>query len=77
MTQSSEQLLSAVLALSEHERFEIAEAILASLPRSDQSSVDESWRVEVHRRAAEIDAGQSIPIAWEAVQRELWERTSG
>jgi putative addiction module component (TIGR02574 family) len=77
MTQSSEQLLSAVLALSESERFEIAEAIIASLPTYDESPLDESWRAEIQRRAAEIDSGKSVPSPWETVKQELWERTGG
>ena len=62
MSPSSEQLLTAALALPEEDRLKIAEALLGSLQPDNRPPFDDSWREVVQRRTAEIHSGQVAPI---------------
>jgi putative addiction module component (TIGR02574 family) len=44
--------------LSEHERAELALALIESLDREVDTRAGEAWRVEIERRIAEIDRGE-------------------
>ncbi len=77
MNLTTEQLLDAVLALPAEERFEVAEALLASLQPADQSPLDESWREVIRRRSAELRSGQVRGIPWDEVKRRAREKTGG
>jgi putative addiction module component (TIGR02574 family) len=44
--------------LSEHERAELALALIESLDGEVDTGADEAWRVEIERRIAEIDRGE-------------------
>jgi len=77
MSLTTEQLLDAVLALPEEERWEVAEAVFASLQPSDQSPLDDSWREVIRRRSAELRSGQVVGIPWEEVKRRAREKAGG
>ncbi len=77
MNATTEQLLEAILALPHEDRFEIVEAVLASLQSSDQSPLDESWREVIRRRSTELRSGQVVGIPWEEVKRRAREKTGG
>jgi putative addiction module component (TIGR02574 family) len=51
-----EALEADAMALSEEDRVELADRIMASLSRDE--GVDQAWLVEVKRRVAEIESGQ-------------------
>lgn len=68
MSQTVAELLDAALALPEDERAELAELLTASLD-PPPSSLHPAWKDEIHRRAAEVDAGLVKPIPWEEVDR--------
>lgn len=77
MTANNEQLLQATLALSEEDRLEFLEAIAQSLQSPDKPSLDESWRVVIQRRSAEIRAGQVMTVPWSVVKKQAWEQAIG
>jgi putative addiction module component (TIGR02574 family) len=77
MNLTAEQLLDAVLALSEEERLELAEAVIASLQPSDQSPLDDSWREVIRRRSAELRSGEVIGIPGEELKKPAQENTHG
>ncbi len=77
MNMTTEQLRDAVLALSEEDRLEVAEAVIASLQHSDHSPVDDSWRQVIRRRSAELRTGQVVGIPWEEVRRQAREKAGG
>jgi putative addiction module component (TIGR02574 family) len=77
MNLTTEQLLDAVLALPDEERFEVAEAVIASLQPADRPPLDESWREVVRRRSAELRSGQVHGIPWEEVKRQAREKSGG
>ena len=70
MNLTAEQLLDAILALSDEERLEVAEAVIASLQPSDQAPLDDSWREVIRRRSAELLSGQVVGIPWEDVRNK-------
>ena len=70
MSQTVTELLDAALALSEPERAALADLIAASLT-SPPSSLHPAWGAELHRRVAEIDAGQVRPVPWDEVRRQV------
>ena len=77
MNVAAVQLLNSVLALSDSDRAELADAIFASLQSSDQPPFDESWREVIQRRSAELDSGSVIGVPWEEVKRQAREPTGG
>jgi putative addiction module component (TIGR02574 family) len=77
MSLTAEQLLDAVLALPDEDRFELAEALLAFLQPSDRSPLDESWREVIRRRSAELPSGQVAGVPWEEVRRQARAKAGG
>jgi putative addiction module component (TIGR02574 family) len=77
MNVAAVQLLNSALALSDSDRAELADAILASLHSSDQAPFDEPWREVILRRSAEIDSGSVIGVPWEEVKRQAREPSGG
>lgn len=76
MNAKTEQVLNSALALSDEERGELVEALIASL--SDTAGpIDESWRAIIERRSAEIRSGKVTPVPWEDVKRRARERLGG
>jgi putative addiction module component (TIGR02574 family) len=70
MTKSAEAVLADALSLSEEERAEIAEKLLASLDGPPDPDVDAAWEAEIRRRVAALDAGTMTTEPWEtALQR--------
>ena len=77
MSQTTEQVLDAALALAEDDRLELVEALIASLQPSDRPPFDESWREVIKRRSAELRSGKVTPVPWAEVKRQARERASG
>ena len=72
MTQSVTELFDAALALSEPERAELVELLLATVGGS--SGLHPAWGAELRRRVAEVVSGQVKPIPWDDVRREARSR---
>jgi len=66
-------VLSRALQMSEHERAEIAERLIASLDAADDIEVEQAWQEEVGRRISELDRGVATCVPWEEVRRRLRE----
>jgi putative addiction module component (TIGR02574 family) len=64
---SIEQVKEAALALSDEDRFELAEALIASFQAGDQPPFDESWRKVIRRRFAELKSGR-VTVPWDEVK---------
>jgi putative addiction module component (TIGR02574 family) len=77
MSPATEQLLRAALTLSEEERFELVEALLASQVQSGELPFDRSWLSEIQRRSAEIDAGTVQSTPWPVVRDRVRQRLEG
>jgi putative addiction module component (TIGR02574 family) len=77
MDLSVDSVLSAALTLTDGDRVELVEAILASLQPDDRPPFDESWREVIVRRSAELEAGVVHPVIWSEVKRDARGRAGG
>ena len=74
---STEQLFEGALSLSDADRVELVEALIASLQPDDRPPFDESWREVIQRRSKELRSGEVIPIPWAEVKRQAREKADG
>lgn len=71
MSLTTERLLEDVLALPEDQRAELAVRLLQSLDRETDPDAEEAWAVEVERRCAAVDAGETSLSEWHDVRRRI------
>jgi putative addiction module component (TIGR02574 family) len=64
-----ERLEAEARSLPREDRARLAEALLASL--EEEAEIEQAWRDEVRRRAAELDAGTVEAIPAERVFAEI------
>jgi len=73
MTRPAREIVDAAIKLTENDRLQIVEQLLANLePKSDEN-VDVAWAVEVERRSNEIKQGTVRPIPWSEVKSQARE----
>ena len=77
MGTAAENLLNVALGLSDEDRLQIVEALLASLRPEDRPPFDDSWRDVIRRRSAELKSGAVTPIPWSEVKRQGQEAGGG
>jgi putative addiction module component (TIGR02574 family) len=65
------------LALAERDRTDLIAALIDSLDTEVEEGVEEAWRVEIERRAAELDSGKVKSIPWEIVRARLARASGG
>ena len=58
MSAAFSELKKKVSELTEHERAELALALIESLDGPGDPDVEEAWRVEIERRLGQIDRGE-------------------
>jgi putative addiction module component (TIGR02574 family) len=73
MSSTTEEVLSAALALPDGDRLELVEALIASLQPTDRPPFDDSWREVIRRRSAELRSGAVSPVLWAEVKRQARE----
>ena len=71
---SSDELLSAVLALPRAERAKLAQDLLRSLDESQDADLDAAWAVEIARRARDISSGTVEPVDLEVARERIANR---
>ncbi len=59
------------MALPAAERADLIAALLDSLDRNVEEGVEEAWRVEIDRRARELEVGAVKSIPWDMVKERL------
>ena len=78
MGDQADQLLQAVLALSDEDQLRFLAALGAAVEERGLRPFDDSWLAEVQRRSAELDAGVVQPIPWaevkERARRQVFNR---
>jgi putative addiction module component (TIGR02574 family) len=77
MNPAADQLLQAALALSEKDRIELIEALLASRDLPNALPFDRAWLPEIERRSAEIETGTVSTESWSIVRARVRERVEG
>ena len=73
MAASREDLFQRALALRESDRADLVGALIRSFDSDVEEGVEEAWRVEIERRAHELESGAVKSIPW-AVVRECLAR---
>lgn len=77
MGPAAEQVLQTALALSQEERLELVEALLASHDPSEELPFEPAWLDEIGRRSAEVEAA-AVPLeSWSVVRERVRERLEG
>ena len=76
MTQTAEQLLTSALELPDADRLELIEALIDSVESPDQPPFDESRRLVIRTRSAELSSGSVATVPWAEVKRRAREAVS-
>lgn len=71
-----EKVRTEALSLSESERAELAQSLVASLDGPADSDVDTAWDAEIMRRLADIDSGTAALVDREEFRRRIRARMS-
>jgi putative addiction module component (TIGR02574 family) len=74
MTRGAKKILEAAIKLTESERLQVIEELLASLEPAPENEVDAAWAAEVERRSREIKEGTVQAIPWDEVKSRARER---
>lgn len=77
MNANNGHLLDAALALPEHDRVELVEALIASLGDADRPPLDQTWDEVIQRRSKEIGDESVSPLSWSEVKRQARDKNSG
>ena len=77
MTRPAKEIVDAAIKLTENDRLQIVEELLASLEPESDENVDAAWAAEVERRSIEIQQGAVRPIPWSEVKSQARERVRG
>lgn len=77
MTRPAKEIVDAAIKLTENDRLQIVEELLASLEPESDENVDTAWAAEVERRSIEIKQGSVRPIPWPEVKSQARERVRG
>ena len=77
MNSTTEQLLTAALALPDDDRLQFTEALIVSLQPDDQFPFEDSLRHVVQRRSSELHSGFVTSVPWAEVKRQAWEKSGG
>ncbi len=71
MNATVDDLLTDALKLTEDDRIELAEALLASIDHEREVRLDDELLALIEKREAELDSGAVVPIPWEEVKRRV------
>lgn len=71
MATSKDDIFRAALTLPEKERADLIGALFASLDSEVEAGVEAAWRLEIERRARELDSGAVQCIPWDVVKERL------
>ncbi len=77
MATSRDDIFRGALSLSERDRADLITALIDSLDSEIEEGVEEAWRIEVERRAKELDTGAVQSIPWEVVRERLGRAAGG
>lgn len=71
MSSGSRTVLDQALQLSDYERAEIAQELIASLDGPPDHDVEQAWADEIARRLDEVDRGEAVLEDWETVRDRI------
>ena len=71
MATSRDDIFQGALSLAERDRADLIGALIDSLDSEIEEGVEQAWRVEIERRARELESGAVKSIPWEVVRERL------
>ncbi len=71
MSRSAQEVLEDVRRLPPGDLDWLIRELLQSGDGSSDAEIDASWKAEVERRVAEIEAGAAVTYSWEEVEAPL------
>ena len=71
MAASRDDIFKKALALDESDRAELITVLIDSLDSEKEEGVEEAWRLEIERRARELESGAVRSIPWDVVRERL------
>ena len=71
MAASREDIFQRALTLQESDRADLVGLLIRSLDSEAEEGVEEAWRVEIERRARELESGAVKSIPWAVVRERL------
>jgi putative addiction module component (TIGR02574 family) len=77
MVKSRDDIFRGALSLSENDRADLIAALIESLDSEVEAGVEEAWRIEIERRARDLESGAVQSIPWEVVRERLGRAASG
>jgi len=77
MATSRDDIFRGALSLGERDRADLIAALIESLDSEVEEGVEEAWRIEIERRAKELESGAVQSIPWEVVRERLGRAARG
>lgn len=77
MVTNRDDIFRGALLLSEQDRADLIGALIESLDSEVEEGVEEAWRIEIERRAKNLESGAVQSIPWEVVRERLGRAASG
>lgn len=71
MATSRDDIFRGALSLNERDRADLVAALIESLDSDVEEGVEHAWRIEIERRAMELESGAVQSIPWEVVRKRL------
>lgn len=77
MVANRDDIFRGALLLDEQDRADLIAALIESLDSEVEEGVEEAWRIEIERRARNLESGAVQSIPWEVVRERLGRAASG
>ena len=77
MVANRDDIFRGALLLDQQGRAELIAALIESLDSEVEEGVEEAWRIEIERRARNLESGAVQSIPWEVVRERLGRAASG
>jgi len=74
MARTGRELFDEAMRLDAGERATLLRLLIEALDAETEEGVEDTWRVEIERRMAELDSGSVETIPWEEVRDRLYGR---
>ena len=74
MAKSARELFEEAMKLDPEERATLTRLPLESVDAESEQGVEDSWRIEIERRMAELDSATVKTLPWEELRARLYRR---
>jgi putative addiction module component (TIGR02574 family) len=74
MAKSARELFEEAMKLDPEERATLTRLLLEGVDAESEQGVEDSWRIEIERRMAELDSATVKTLPWEELRARLYRR---